>query len=164
MHEEFQIEMIIWDYLDGQIAPPDRDRIAGLIATDPVWKRKHEEALSLHRSLASGLDLEHTSMRFSKNVMEAVSGTNVAPSARSYINKWIIRGIAAFFIILITWTGVVALQHADRTRSDWKFTRLGLDIPDLNGTPLAVFVFMNLIAGLLLLDSIIRNNRKKTLN
>ncbi len=47
-------------------------------------------------------ELEMPSLRFTKNVMEEIAQYQVAPATKNYINKNVIRGIFAFFLIMIS--------------------------------------------------------------
>jgi hypothetical protein len=144
----------------------------------PWWKayanRSHLGKLStmsfhaLHTRIQMIDLLEEPSMRFTRNVMEEVSKFNVAPPAQSYINKKIIYGIAAFFVI-----SVVALLGYVFTTFDFSsapgttsiFDSKSLDVDPakyLNSTVLNIFVFMDVIIGLLLLDRYL--TRRKTAN
>ena len=40
-------------------------------------------------------------MRFTMNVMDAVKEEHVAPAAKTYLNKWVIRSIAAIMMVMI---------------------------------------------------------------
>ena len=91
------IEMQLWSYIDGDCNAAEKQRMAELISADPVWKQKYAELLAVHEGLQQ-MEAEHTSMRFSKNVMEAISHVKVAKATSSYINPWVIRGVISFSV------------------------------------------------------------------
>ncbi len=70
------------------------------LAENPVWKSKYDELMSIHELLQKE-ELEMPSLRFTKNVMEEIAQYQVAPATKNYINKNVIRGITAFFLIMI---------------------------------------------------------------
>jgi hypothetical protein len=113
MEKREEMEMQLWEYIDGLCNESDRQRISMLINNDAIWQQAHDELKAVHVAIATQLPTEQPSLRFSKNVMEAVAAAQVAPSARNYINRSIIRGIAAFFIIMIVSMLVIAFATAD---------------------------------------------------
>jgi quinol-cytochrome oxidoreductase complex cytochrome b subunit len=64
------------------------------------------------KELFSGLEPEQPSMRFTKNVMDAVEGARVAPAAKRYVNPWVVKGIAAVFIVSVLVLGIYAYNNA----------------------------------------------------
>jgi hypothetical protein len=101
MNAQEIIQMQVWEYVDGLCNAEDQVRIAKLIANDEVWKAEYEAIVQLHQGLETFTEVEQPSMRFTKNVMEAVAHTGMARPTRSLVNTNIIRGIAAIFIISV---------------------------------------------------------------
>src|SRR5579864_9493617 len=100
MNRQQQMEERLWDHIDGLGTAEERSRVDDLIAGDREWQLKYRELLELQQAMNSE-EMEIPSLRFTKNVMEEIAHHRVAPAANSYINKNIIRGIAAFFLITI---------------------------------------------------------------
>jgi hypothetical protein len=71
-----------------------------LLQNNLEWKNKYHELMEIHQ-LMNAAELEHPSMRFTKNVMEKIAQYHIAPATKNYINKKIIWGIAGFFFTLI---------------------------------------------------------------
>jgi hypothetical protein len=167
MQQEQDIEMQIWEYLDKQCTEEESSRIAMLISNDAAWKAKYQEILAFNSSLQDNLELEHPSMRFSQNIMDAIGKEQIAPSVKGYLNKWVIRGIAAFFIIVIGVMLTDILLSAEWGKSTTSILS-GINIkkikaPDLsNSTFIYGFACLNVLAGLLLLDNILRRKRHST--
>ena len=168
MYTREQIEQHIWDYIDGLSSPQEKAMVEKFMQTDPAWKTIYNELNALNTEIHLTDMMEEPSMRFTRNVMEEVSKFHVAPPARSYINKKVIYGIAAFFIL-----SVVALLGYAFTTFDFStttstapiFNTKSLEVDPfkyLNTTVLNIFVFMDVIAGLLLLDRYL--SKKKTAN
>ena len=89
------------DIMEKPFSPPELvQRISALIANDMTWAQKYAELTAFHQSISSGLEMEQPSLRFSKNVMETIETVQFAPSVRRLINVRIVRGIAAFFILI----------------------------------------------------------------
>src|SRR5882757_8926516 len=91
------MEQRLWDYIDGLSSNTEKAAIQLLIEDNIEWQRKYHELLQVHE-LMNGSELEAPSLRFSKNVMEEIARSQIAPAAGTYINKNIIRGIFAFFL------------------------------------------------------------------
>ena len=81
-----EIEMMLWEYMDGTCSQADMQRISILVERDETWKAKYAELSAFNADLANGLHLEQPSLRFSKNVMEAVATVKIAPATKMYIN------------------------------------------------------------------------------
>ena len=163
MQHELEIEMQIWEYLDGQCTEEDRLRISTLIARDEVWRTKHTGIFTLHANLNANLELEHPSLRFSQNVMDVVSKEQIAPATKLYLNKWIIRGIAAFFIIAIGSLLLDVLSTTTISGSDRSvFPRFSnFSLPTIPGSSILYgFLLLNVLAGLILTDTLLRRKRR----
>jgi hypothetical protein len=100
MNTQQPMEDRLWNYIDGGCSPAEKSAIESLITSNREWQEKYRELLNIHRLLNES-ELEAPSMRFTKNVMEEISRYHIAPAARSYINKNVIRGIGAFFLTMI---------------------------------------------------------------
>src|SRR3981081_1327101 len=101
MDKEQQIEIQLWDYIDGLTPVNEKSSIEKLISENMEWKTKYHELLEL-RSLINSAELEEPSLRFTKNVMEGIAKYNIAPATKKYINNKIIWGITIFFLAAIT--------------------------------------------------------------
>ncbi len=159
-----EIEMQLWEYIDGTCPVADMQRISILIERDDTWKEKYNELSVLHNSLAKNLELEHPPLRFTQNVMDAVAKEHVAPATKQYINKSIIRGIAAiFFLMLATIFGYALTSltgHVSPTVSKFNF-----NLPDVSNlfsnTMFHLVMAVNVVIGLVLLDTILRRKRTR---
>ncbi len=101
MQTKEQIEQQVWEYIDGSCNEAERARIALLIEQDAAWGSTYCELQALHSGIAGATELETPHVRFTKNVMEAIAVAHPAPPRKQYINKFIIKGIAAFFVLTI---------------------------------------------------------------
>src|SRR4051812_10405268 len=101
MAQNSEIEMQLWEYIDGTCNNTDKQRISLFIATDATWKEKYNELIVFHDDIQGSIEVEQPSMRFAKNVMDAVGKAHIVPATQQRINLNIIRGIAAFFIFTI---------------------------------------------------------------
>jgi len=54
-----------------------------------------------YKNLMDSLEAEQPSMRFSKNVMDAIGDMEVAPVGKRYVNPLVVKGIAAVLILCI---------------------------------------------------------------
>lgn len=163
MQHESEIEMQIWEYLDGQCSKEEELRIEELIAKDELWHKKHAKMLLVHTNLNTNLELEHPSLRFSQNVMDAIAKEQIAPATKFYLNKWVIRGIAAFFIIVISALLMDVLSTTKISGSDRSILPeiSSFSLPSIpSSAMLYCFLLLNIIAGLVFVDTILRKRRR----
>ncbi len=161
-----QIESRLWDYIDGNAGQEERSAIEKLIAENNEWRLKYAELLELHQAI-NLTELEQPSLRFTKNVMEEISRLQITPAARDYINQKVIWGIGLFFIIMLTSFLVYGIMQIDWTQGTDSGTSLGVDFTKVdyssmfNNTFMNVFMMLNIVLGLFLLDRYLANKRKK---
>jgi hypothetical protein len=164
MNEEYKIEMRLWDYIDGLVTAEEKMQIEELLKNDLQWKQVCGQLLEMHQRIKEDVQLEEPSMRFTKNVMEEISKTKIAPATKKYINRKIITGIAAFFIILIG--GLLIYGFAEinwtQTNNASSFDLSKFDISKyLNQPVLNIFWMCNVVFALILLDRYLSGKRKR---
>jgi len=168
----------LWEYIDGACAEEERLFIEQLVATNAEWREKYQELLVLHQLLGNNVELEEPSMRFTQNVMEQITHLHITPAARTYFNKHIIQGIAAFFILtilgffiygvaLIHWsqgTGI-SINPATNPFDKIHIDKIHVDKIDFNkvmNTPtFYIFMMVNAVLGLVYLDMYLGAKRRK---
>jgi hypothetical protein len=156
------IEAQLWDYIDGTCSAPDKERISALIATDITWSGIFNELALLHRSIVAHTESEQPSMRFTKNVMDAVGKAHIAPATKKYINSSVIKGIAALFIAVIIATIGYALVSVNWTPNSDTNIKINFDISGLfNSAFFNTFIMVNIVLALVLLDSLLRRKSKQ---
>jgi len=164
MNNKQNMEEILWNFIDGSISTDERSVIEKLLETDAAWKTKYHELLEVNELLKSS-ELETPSMRFSKNVMEEISRLHVAPAARSYINKKIIWGIAFFFIVVMIGFLAYGFGQMDWNSGSDSSISKNLSKIDLSkffsNTWVNVFMMINVVLGLFLLDNYFTSKRKE---
>jgi len=164
MNEELQIEMQLWDYIDGNIDAAEKMKIEELLRTDARWQNAYKQLLQMNQMLHEDLELEEPSMRFTKNVMEEISKLKIAPATKNYINKKIINSIAAFFVLMIGGLLLYFFTQISWTSSgdgSLPFDVSKLDISKyLNKQALQIFVMVNAVLALILLDKLLLRKRR----
>ncbi|MDP4257038.1 MAG: hypothetical protein Q8937_02300 [Bacteroidota bacterium] len=176
MNNQQQMDERLWNLIDGACLPEERSAIEGLIAGHRDWQQRYKELLEVHETL-SGSELEEPSLRFTRNVMDEIARYQVAPATKSYINKNVVRGIAAFFLVLIggllIWcfgqfhwggTGTSSPLIAQYTQGlqehldkfDWGKV--------FNNSYLLLFLMVNVIVGLIFLDTVLQRRRRQHTN
>lgn len=160
------IEERLWDYIDGLSDKEEQAVIEKLIQSNIEWKDKYAELLDAHQLMMNHIELDEPSMRFTQNVMEEISRLHIAPATRNYINKNIIWGIGTFFLFMI-----IAVLGYGLSQVQWNSgtgtTQLPVDIPQvnwniiLNNTYTNIFIMVNVVLGLALLDMYLRNKKEK---
>jgi len=171
MDRQQQMEERLWDYIDGLSSTDERSLIGQLIADNREWQIKYRELLEMHEAINAS-ELEAPSLRFTKNVMEDIARFQVAPATNSYINKNIIRGIGAFFLVMIVgflvyllgqmnWAGtgggstsnLLSQYNANVEKLNW--SKL------LSGTSMNIFLMVNTVLGLVLLDLYLQRKKQR---
>lgn len=151
------IEQQLWDYIDGNLDAAQTKAIEGKINADADIKLQYEELLTLNAGFGE-MELEEPSMSFTRNVMENIA-LEVAPVAlKTKVNKGIIYGIAAFFVCSLLAVLAYAIYN-----SNFKMPGFNLNIKvDFNlskyltPTVVYVFLFADLVIGLVFLDYFLR--------
>jgi len=154
----------LWEFIDGQSSIEEASAIEKLIETNKQWKEKYRELLELHQLVQSSA-LEEPSLRFTKNVMEEIAKYQIAPAAKAYINNKIIWGIGIFFITLFVGFLIYGFGQVDWNASG--NDKLPIDISKVdygkffNNTYVNVFMMINVVLGLMLLDRYLAAKKKK---
>ncbi|HEX3166817.1 MAG TPA: hypothetical protein VHQ93_11205 [Chitinophagaceae bacterium] len=164
MSQQQNIEQQLWSYIDGLSTNEERSTIQKMIETNLEWKNKYHELIEMHQML-NVAELEQPSMRFTKNIMEEIAKLHIAPATKNYINKKIIWGITGFFITLISVFLIYGFAQVD-----WNFQDDSKPLVDLstfnigkffNNNFVNGFMMVNVLLGLVLLDRVLANKRKK---
>jgi len=172
MNTQSNIEDRLWDYIDGSVSAEEKSVVEQLIATQEAWRVQYHALLELHQLVDQSLELEQPSMRFSQNVMESIARYQIAPATKTYIDKKIIYGIGIFFFFLIAGVFIYSLSQVswaspagvsgsiiDRymsTKIDWsRFFNNGWT---------TVFMLVNTVLGLVLLDMYLGKKKKQARN
>jgi hypothetical protein len=159
------IEETLWNYIDGSVNESEQEFVEELLRTNSEWRQKYAELMEMHQVMQDDIDLEQPSMRFTQNVMEEISRLYIAPATRNYINKNVIRGIGLFFI-----TTIVGLVGYIFGQIDWaqpesdvlnNVQQKTLNWGNVfNSTYVNVFIMVNIVLGLMLLDMYLRRRRE----
>jgi magnesium-transporting ATPase (P-type) len=162
------LEERIWDYLDGTGTEEEREFTKLLIGSDPEFRALYEELRSIHLTVSS-LDLDEPFMSFNRNVMEKIQLEAVPGSVKSLIDKRVIYGITAFFLITITALLGVLFYQIDWTRQT-SFDMPEYKMPEidtsnyLNSTLINIFFFADIILVLYLFDGFLSKRKSPRVN
>jgi hypothetical protein len=160
------MEERLWNYIDGSASVEEKSVIEKLLAADAEWKAKYHELLDLDAMLKSS-ELEHPSIRFTKNVMEEISKLHIAPATKSYLNKKIIWSIGFFFIALVIGFLVYGFGQMFASGGSGEETNISKNIGKVdfskffNNSWINAFMMINVVLGLFLLDNYLNQKRKK---
>jgi cell division septal protein FtsQ len=160
--ENSEIEFIVWQYHHQLLAPIEQDEVALKITDSDIWKNALDKIIQEELQLQV-LEEEQPSMRFTKNIMEAIQPLEIKKPIHNYVNKKIIRLAAAYFLFVIALTivllGIQIAQHWDSSKS------LQINLSLINPTqistmthfisPQLVYCFygINLVTGMILLQN-----------
>ncbi len=163
MNTQHNIEERLWNYIDNVSSTEEKSVIEKLLQSDAEWKVKYSELLQVNEVLQSS-ELEAPSLRFSKNVMEQISKLHIAPATKSYINKKIIWGIGFFFITMLV--GFLIYGFGQMTFTGGEETTITKNLNKVDFSKIFsnswvnVFMMINVVIGLVLLDNYLSNKRK----
>ncbi|HYK47633.1 MAG TPA: hypothetical protein VEV83_20790 [Parafilimonas sp.] len=162
---EQQIEIRLWNYIDGELSAEEKHEIEQKLNNDSKWRQTYDQLLELNESIHSDLKLEDPPMRFSSNVMEQLSKMQVAPGAKTYINKKIITALASFFVLLIGGLLIYVttqVNWATATTEKFGFDLRTVDITrHLNSQVINVLLSMLVVLMLMLVERYVSTNLAK---
>jgi hypothetical protein len=163
------IEEQLWSYIDGTCSPAEQQAMAQLIAQDEALRIQYNELLKLNEEFST-MELDEPSMAFTYNVMENIRTENAMQPLKATINKRIIWGITAFFIITITALMVFAFGSINwSVPSGSGSFDINIKMPEqlnsshvkafFSGGVLKGFLFFDVVMGLFLLDAYLRKRQ-----
>jgi len=162
------LEQRIWDYLDGIGTDDEREFTKQLIGSDSEFRSLYEELRSIHLTVSS-LELDEPSMSFNKNLIQKIKMEAIPGSIESLIDKRIIYGITAFFLITITALLGILFYQTDWSRQTSfempEYKMLEIDTPNyLNSTLINIFFFADIIVALYLFDGFLSKRQSPRVN
>ncbi len=164
MKQQPDMEQQLWNYIDGNSSTDEKSSIERLLDSNLEWKNKYHELVQTNQLLKS-TELEQPSLRFTKNVMDTIAKYQISPAAKNYINNRIIWGIGIFFIVMIIGFLIYGFGQMDWSSSEESKYKVDLPKVDFSqffsNTWINVFMMINIVIGLALLDRILANKRKQ---
>ena len=149
-----EMEMLLWDYVDGRCTADEASYVREMLEKDEQWRTSYESLVSFNQNL-HGIETEQPSLRFTKNVMDAVA--QVTP-IRTVQKNWVVWGLCFFFVAAIAIGLIWALASGSTTSSarfslpDWSITNRGIQ----------AFLLGDVVVILLLMDQLLRRRRAKS--
>jgi len=165
MNTQLNMEERLWEYIDGLSSHQEKSSVEKLVDTNQHWKEKYQELLELHRLVQTSA-LEEPSLRFTKNVMEEIAKYQIAPATKTYINNRVIWGIGTFLVVMVIGFLIYGFGQMDLTASSGS----NLNVVDFskidyskffNNTYVNIFMMINVVLGLVLLDRYLDSKKKK---
>jgi magnesium-transporting ATPase (P-type) len=164
MNTKENIEVRLWDYIDGNSSAEEINIIEKLLSDNEEWKEAYKEISNINQMLTSS-EMEQPSLRFTKNVMDKISDYNLAPAA-NYINKKIIWAIGISFIILIGGFLIYAFTKLNWSASsggNLYFDFKSIDLSRfINSTYMNLFLMASVVLGLMLLDRFLASRKNQS--
>jgi hypothetical protein len=166
MHE-LNMEERLWEFIDGNNSEEEKSVIEQLLETNQQWREKYHELLELNNVMKT-TSLDEPSMRFTKNVMEEIAKYHIAPATKTYINNKIVFGLGLFFITILVGFLIYGFGQIEWTSggdSSLPFDISKIDFSKFfNNTYMNVFMMVNVMLGLVLLDRYLASRKKKLQN
>ena len=143
--QQEEIEIQLWEYIDGTCTAEEQGRISSLIADDATWKTCYDDLMSFHHNMRKDTMPEQPSSHFTKNVMGVLDASASRLAARKRMLTLSIRVIAAFFIVSI----VLLLSYAFIEAGGISFSPSEYQLPDIQLPQVQLPAYAPFIAGLL---------------
>lgn len=156
------IEQQLWDYIDGILDDATKKTVEEKIASDPEIKAQYEGLLKLNSVLGT-LDLDEPSMSFTRNVMESIALEPAPVALKTKVNTRIIYAIGSFFVFsLLSILGYIFYQAKAGFAGFNLPEKLNINLDSyITPTTLYVFLFVDLVIGLIFLDQFLRRKVHK---
>ena len=158
-----KMEELLWSYIDGNCTAEEQKTISTLIAQDEAYRLKYQELLTLNKEFAA-IELDEPPMAFTYNVIEAIRTENAQTPLKATINKRIIMGITLFFVLILACLLVFTLANIN-----WSVGAISVNIPAglkipnpssfISKPVIEGFLFFDVVLGLFLFDSYLRNKK-----
>lgn len=160
------IELMIWDYIDGLSSGEERETIEQLIRTDLEFKAKYEELFALNQDFGL-MELDAPSMVFTNKVMDKINLQTKPLSAEAKTNKKIIYSISSLFGLMMVASIIVVISQIDWAISSSttqqiipKMEQISNWLNNFSKSFLNIFFYgflmFDIIIGLMFLDRIMR--------
>ncbi|RYE18845.1 MAG: hypothetical protein EOP51_21100 [Sphingobacteriales bacterium] len=150
---EVDIELL-WLYVDGQCSEADQLLVNQLLANNAHWQQAYHEIIAFEQTLSNSSDLEQPSMRFTKNVMDAVQAEGFAHKKAGNRLVWVFGTIMSMLTIVLVITGFTDIDWA-AGKSVWSFSQVQIDRSKIVFITLAI----NTVLALVLLDTLLKRKR-----
>ena len=149
------IEERLWDYIDETCSTDERAVIEGLIAKNDEWNEKHRELTAFNNEI-NAIETDEPPMGFAFKVMEQIRAEEARTPLKTSVNKYLIKGIAAFFIVTITAILVIVLSDTSLLGNAALDINIhGMDI--FNGTAVVkTFAYLDIMLLLFFADTLLR--------
>ena len=156
------IEQQLWEYIDGTLDEAAKKALEAKIAADPEIRAQYEDLLKLN-SVLGVLDLDEPSMSFTRNVMESVALEPAPVALKTKVNTRIIYAIGGFFVFsLLGILGYIFYQAKDSFKGFTMPEKFNINLDSyITPTTLYVFLFVDLVIGLIFLDQFLRRKVHK---
>ncbi|PZP49074.1 MAG: hypothetical protein DI598_08700 [Pseudopedobacter saltans] len=162
-------DFLLWRFFHKDLSEQESVSVQQMLDRNEDWLNAYTQ-LSESENQLFALDIEMPSMRFSKNVMEAIGAEHVARPVKSYINTKIIKALGWGFVTIIVACLVYAfsqvkwisnssteskpmeLPKMPRIDVNWNFTQ--------GGTWLYVFFAIVLVCIFVIVDKFLHSKRQ----
>ncbi|QES90044.1 hypothetical protein [Rhizosphaericola mali] len=157
-----EIEFIVWQFHHQLLSPTEQEDVALKIANATQWanildKIKQEELQF------QTLEEEQPSMRFTKNIMEAIQPLEIKKPIHNYVNKKIIQLAAIYFLAILTITVILLTNQIIHNWDSSKSFQLNISLINpiqLNSmtkyiSPQLIYCFygINLVTAMILIQN-----------
>lgn len=163
--QQEDIEIQLWEYIDGSCDEAEQKRISLLIANDTIWAETYTQLSTANIEFQSNLTTATPSVNFTNNVIQQLPAKEASRS-RTILNLSV-KTTGYFFIASVLAATVYAIFN-----TDWEFEKS--NIPNLNlniakpeiqlsNSALFAVAFIATILLLIMADSLFRKKMQRQL-
>lgn len=158
------MEEQLWEYIDGRCTTAEEMAIELLMAQNTAWKQKYDELIALNNEITT-MELHEPSMGFNFKVMEQIRGAEAKKPLKTAVNPYLIKGIAAFFIVAMTALLVFTLTNAGSIFGNVALN-VNIAVPNVfaNGTVISAFFYLDIMLFLFFADALLRKRLRRSAN
>lgn len=154
----------IWNYIDGLCSQEEALEIERLLQEDISFQNLYQEILIFDKNLKL-TDLEEPSMGFTFQVMDKIRLQAQPLSLKAQVDKRIVYGIAASFILILSLIMAVAIAQTNWSAASGSFNfNMNYDVfkigEGFSRTAIQAFLFFDIIMMLLTADYFLRKRSK----
>lgn len=155
------MEERLWDYIDGTCTNDEKLAIEALMAQNHEWAKKHEELKAFNNDI-SAVEPDEPPMGFAFKVMEQIRSDEARTPLKTAVNTYVIKGIAAVFVVMITAILILAFANISLTFGN---AAVDINIQGINifadNAFLKIFSYLDIMLVLFFADTFLRKKLRR---
>jgi len=146
-------------YIGGDCTAEDMQRIEQRLEQDARWRTRLDELFAEETGTPVLLETDEPSLRFTRDVMDAIGNARPAPATAKYVNPAILKGLGILFAVCIV-LSITGLLLNINWSAPSVLPALHTKAPDMgalfNSTTFYALTALTLLTALVLADTALR--------